>query len=56
MNLLSNQSKELLKKYPLNFQRKSFNPVVCAKLWISTATWYILEFDEKTNIAYCYTT
>lgn len=55
-HLITPEFEELFKKFPTGSQRELEDPLVIAKLYdqFSPATWFLLEYDKKFNIALAY--
>lgn len=58
MKLVTPEFEELFKDYAIGSQKEEKDPLVIARFYdpLGTAVWYILEYDIKARIAFCYVT
>jgi len=56
MKLITPEFEEVMKDYPLYSQENEEDPMVIAKFFdpCGSATWYVLEYDPQTKIAFLY--
>ncbi len=56
MKLITEEFEKGFEKYPPYSQDGSKNPIVQEKLFIGSATWYLLEYDKETKNAFAFVT
>ena len=58
MKLITEEFIETMKPYPLRSQEQAKDPLVPAKFFnpVGAQTWYVLEYDPETKIAFSYVT
>lgn len=58
MKLVTPDFEALFDDYPIGSQKKETDPLVIAKLYdpIGSGVWYLLEYDKKARIVFCYVT
>lgn len=58
MKLITEEFIATMKPYPLRSQEKTKDPIVPAKFFnpVGSQTWFILEYDPETKLAFSYVT
>lgn len=58
MNLITEEFIEVMKAYPLRSQEQMKDPLVLTKFFnpVGAQTWFILEYEPETKIAFSYVT